>query len=266
MEGGSPYLSNDLLVVEILVRLPVQSLLRLMAVCKSWKSIITSPEFCSLHLSTNRHPSKILLITRDRGRFNPHDDMIPKQSYLLLDNDERLPADPSWLAPFDFPFECPDTISHHILGSINGLICISLIPSCFWVGVEANIPIVLWNPTIQRCVCLPEPNFSYTYTSSIEFGYDATTDDYKIVVIRRVGGSTTTTTTPPALEFHIYSLNSHAWRGGFKMCPPAWTGERGDGPLFCGTGALAGGKMHWLVSVEINCNEVEFEEMISEEK
>ncbi|CAA0808923.1 Unknown protein [Striga hermonthica] len=259
MEGGSPCLSKGLLV-EILVRLPVQALLRLMAVCKSWKSIVTSPEFCSLHLSRNRHTSKILLTTRDRRPFSPVDE-IPKQSYLLLNDDEHLPADPSWLAPFDFPFKCPDMISHHILGSINGLICISLIPSYFCVAVEANITIVLWNPTIRRCVCLPEPNFSYMHTLSIQFGYDSTTDDYKIVVIRRVGGSTTTTTTP-ALEFHIYSLNSHAWRGGFKMCPPAWTGERGDGPLFRGTGALAGGKMHWVVSVDINCNEVEFEEFV----
>ncbi|CAA0809763.1 Unknown protein [Striga hermonthica] len=252
-------LSRDLLV-EILVRLPAQALVRLMTVCKSWKSIITSSEFCSLHLSRNRHTSKILLITRDRGQCNGDNDNVPKEWYLLLNNDEHLPADPSWLVPFDFPcFQCQDLTSQHILGSINGLICISLIPYYLWGDVEANIPIVLWNPTIRRYIRLPNPTFSYTCNSSIEFGYDATTDDYKVMVIRRVGGSTTTTT--PALEFHIYSLNSHAWRGGFKICPPAGTGERGDRRLFGSTGALAGGKMHWIVSNEINYDEVELDEM-----
>ncbi|GER52033.1 F-box and associated interaction domains-containing protein [Striga asiatica] len=238
---ASPYLSEDLLI-EILARLPVQSLLRLRSVCKSWKSMIGSPEFRSLHLSTNRHSSKILLTAHERGqiRFG-----TPKERHFLLNNDENLPSDPSCLTPFDVPFQYPDWTSHQIVGSINGLICISQSQTFFPDPDDdpANVPIVLWNPTIQRCVFLPDPTFSLEHNVSIEIGYAATTDDYKIVVVRKVGETT-------ALEFHIYSLNSNAWRGGFEMCPPAARVSNEDRRIFHSTGAFLGGKMHWLVRNE----------------
>ncbi|GER48381.1 F-box and associated interaction domains-containing protein [Striga asiatica] len=241
---GSPYLSEDLLV-EILARLPVQSLLRLSTVSKSWKTIIASPKFCSFHLSTNRNSSKILLTAQDRGQGGVAFGKRPEERHFLLNNYENLPADPSWLTPFDFPFEYPDWTSHHIVGSINGLICISQSLSYF-PDAQPNLPIILWNPTVERHVCLPDPTFSLAYNASIEFGYAAATDDYKIVVVRQLGETI-------APEFHVYSLNSNAWRGGFEMCPPAAAPvrnieERGDRRIFGSTGAFAGGKMHWLVS------------------
>ncbi|CAA0818399.1 Bifunctional inhibitor/lipid-transfer protein/seed storage 2S albumin superfamily protein [Striga hermonthica] len=63
MEASLPYLSEDVLV-QILARLPAKPLLRLRTVCKSWKTIVGSPEFRSLHLSTNSHSSKVLLTTK----------------------------------------------------------------------------------------------------------------------------------------------------------------------------------------------------------
>ncbi|GER52001.1 F-box and associated interaction domains-containing protein [Striga asiatica] len=252
MESSHNYLSEDL-IIEILARLPVESLLCLRAVCKSWKSIISSPEFCSLHLSTN-HPSKILLTTREPAQPIANGDHIPEERYLLLNDDEHHPADPSWLAPFDLPFQIADLNSLHILGSINGLICLSVTPSNLLDDdVELNIPILLWNPSIGRYVYLPDPTFSYAFISSIEFGYDATTDDYKIVVFRN------TTAVP---EFHIYSLNSNAWRrGNFEMQPVP-----NRRLLFGSTGAFAGGKMHRIVSNYINVDdEVELDDEMEEQ-
>ncbi|GER48380.1 F-box and associated interaction domains-containing protein [Striga asiatica] len=211
---GSPSLNEDLLV-EILAKVPVKALLRLRSVCKSWKSIIASPEFCSFHLSTNRHSSKILITARDRGHTKR-----PEERYFVLNNDENLPFDPSWLTPFDFPFH-----SHHIVASINGLICVSTSESD--LEVQVNIPFMLWNPTIRRHVYLPDLTLTKPDESSIEFGYDPTTDDYKIVVL-----------TLPA-EFNVYSLNSNTWRRGFLDRQIS---------LIRSTGAFAGGKMHWLVS------------------
>jgi len=52
------------LVTEVLVRLPVKSLVRFRCVCKAWCSRITSPDFASLHLD----------------RYQNHDDQSP--SYL----------------------------------------------------------------------------------------------------------------------------------------------------------------------------------------
>ncbi|CAL5336658.1 unnamed protein product [Camellia sinensis] len=46
----SDYIPNEL-IIEILVRLPVQSLLRFTSVCKSWHSLITNPSFITKHLN-----------------------------------------------------------------------------------------------------------------------------------------------------------------------------------------------------------------------
>ncbi|KAG5545029.1 hypothetical protein RHGRI_017484 [Rhododendron griersonianum] len=45
----SDYLPQDLLI-DILTRLPAESLVRLTPVCKSWHSLITGPKFISRHL------------------------------------------------------------------------------------------------------------------------------------------------------------------------------------------------------------------------
>ncbi|GER48376.1 F-box and associated interaction domains-containing protein [Striga asiatica] len=240
MEGSSHNSLSEDVLVGILARVPVKALLRLRSVCKSWKSMIGSPEFNSLHLSTNRHSSKILLIARDREQCRVG---RPKKRCFVLNNDENLPSDPSWLTPLDFPFEYPDWTSPHIVGSINGLICISQSLSYDSDDAQPNLPIILWNPTVERHVCVPDPTFSLAYNASIEFGYAAATDDYKIVVVRQLGETI-------APEFHVYSLNSNAWRGGFEMCPPtaARVRKRGDRRVFASTRAFVGGKMHWLVS------------------
>ncbi|CAA0839152.1 Unknown protein [Striga hermonthica] len=220
---ASPYLSEGLLF-KILARLPVKALLRLRTVCRSWKSIIASPEFRSLHLSTNRHSSKILLTARDYA---------DQEWYILLDNDQHRPADPSWLGLLDFPFGCLDWTSPHIVGSINGLICV-LVSQTGVPEEQPVISIMLWNPTIRRHACLPDLTLTKPNDTSIEFGYDPTTDNYKIVVL--ASGINVP-------EFHVFSLNSNAWRRGnflVHQCP-----ERGIS--FISTHAFVGGKMHWLL-------------------
>ncbi|CAA0809733.1 Unknown protein [Striga hermonthica] len=226
-----PYLSEDVLV-GILARLPVKPLLRLRTVCKSWKSIIGSPEFRSLHLSIKRYSSTVLLTTKYPQLLDSYD---PVEWYMLLDNDHHRPADPSWLGPLDFPFAYPRLTSPHIVGSINGLICESVSLTCAY-DVQAVISVMLWNPTIRRHVYLPDLTLTKPDKSSIEFGYDPTTDDYKIVVLTfgRV------VTVP---EYNVYSLNSNAWRKGNFLVHP-WPDREIS---FHTTGAFVGGKMHWLL-------------------
>ncbi|KAG5001241.1 hypothetical protein JHK87_022313 [Glycine soja] len=45
----NPTFSHDL-IVEILLRLPIKSLLRFKCVCKSWLSFISNPHFVKSHL------------------------------------------------------------------------------------------------------------------------------------------------------------------------------------------------------------------------
>ncbi|XP_058219531.1 F-box/kelch-repeat protein At3g06240-like isoform X2 [Rhododendron vialii] len=62
----SDYLHQDVLI-DILTRLPAESLVRLTPVCKSWHSLITSPKFISHHLHrTASNPDNDRLLVRYR--------------------------------------------------------------------------------------------------------------------------------------------------------------------------------------------------------
>ncbi|KAF8715994.1 hypothetical protein HU200_026963 [Digitaria exilis] len=54
-------MSEDI-VLEILLRLPVEDLLRLQTVCKAWRSIITQPRFTHMHLQRSASKNKKCLL------------------------------------------------------------------------------------------------------------------------------------------------------------------------------------------------------------
>jgi hypothetical protein len=47
--SGSAVSLPDEMVEEVLLRLPVKSVIRFRAVCRSWSAMFSSEEFCSLH-------------------------------------------------------------------------------------------------------------------------------------------------------------------------------------------------------------------------
>ncbi|KAL3520977.1 hypothetical protein ACH5RR_019126 [Cinchona calisaya] len=61
------HLPEDVLI-EILLRLPVKSLVRLERVCKSWRALIKSPRFIAIHLSHAKNNDR-LLIKRTRTLY-----------------------------------------------------------------------------------------------------------------------------------------------------------------------------------------------------
>ncbi|KAI3861702.1 hypothetical protein MKW92_011709, partial [Papaver armeniacum] len=55
---------------EILVRLPVKSLLKVKRVCKHWLSVVRDPYFVGLHCSRSKPCPKLLVfVSRDIGKF-----------------------------------------------------------------------------------------------------------------------------------------------------------------------------------------------------
>ncbi|KAM7503289.1 hypothetical protein LguiB_002193 [Lonicera macranthoides] len=208
---------------EIITRLPVKTLLRCTSVCKSWYSLITSPNFITTHLNRNNNGNQIFV-----RYFIADDNLTGKYQYSVhLDNDTF-----DKLETFEFPL--PGCF--RIFGSCNGLICLS-----------SDDCMILWNPCIRKYVTLPTPIVTYEshglFQQSIGFGYNSASNDYRVVrvVYLRPDGFTVL----PGAKVELYELSTGCWRninaGDLSYIvnerdPQAlfhgvvhWTGVEGDG-------------------------------------
>ncbi|PHT85374.1 hypothetical protein T459_07480 [Capsicum annuum] len=153
------------LITEILVRLPVKSLLKFKSVSKSWLALILSPDFIKNHLNLSANNKdntyhRIIL-------SNSHPPRDPKVCPLrsLLDGDFVTEA-------YDFDYPMKNTTScFWTVGSVNGLICLEVV----------DIGLCIWNPTIRKYKTLADhgTELNDDDTCSYGFGYDEVHDDYK---------------------------------------------------------------------------------------
>jgi hypothetical protein len=169
-------MTNELpedLVAQILVWLPVVSLLRLKCVCKSWYALITHKNFIAKHLlhkkNSNTH---ILLQTRDKAT---KDYVVSILSYETLQVSHTQPLPPLYFE-IDKKFVPPPILGFHfkvdivVVGSCNGIVCLH---------DNYGLNIVLWNPATRETKVVPEskllrcPAGYLVYFNGIGFGFDA---------------------------------------------------------------------------------------------
>ncbi|XP_074277253.1 F-box protein CPR1-like [Silene latifolia] len=179
----------------ILHRLPVKTLIKCTILSKSFLSLITSHPFISDHIA--QHSNSHLLL-----RYLTHD----KQEMYHLDPDDDTFSGfqtQGLLVPFlAYPEQC-----FTVVGCINGVLC--LVNDLLMEGTL----IILWNPSIRKCVHVPRPIFVFDmigpYTSVCGFGFDPISDDYKVV--RLVEQDTGYGFSSQTLV-EVYSLKSECWR------------------------------------------------------
>ncbi|XP_059294699.1 F-box protein CPR1-like [Lycium ferocissimum] len=165
-EMGIPF--QEEIIMDILSRLPVQSLLRFKCVSKPWKKLISEPYFTRMHLShgKNNQNSQRFLICQEKpkgGMVSCYHASLP--SIELVEDVQKLDC-PSDFKPWFFViFCCFDGLSLITVGSYHDLICL------------------LWNPFTRESVVLPRPEFPPKEDFICGLGYDSTTDDYKILKI-----------------------------------------------------------------------------------
>ncbi|XP_061374147.1 F-box/kelch-repeat protein At3g23880-like [Gastrolobium bilobum] len=139
------------LVKEIMLRLPVKSLVRFKCVCKSWHSHISDPHFAKSHYELSAAPSHRLLHITRSGKVS----FIPP---LLKRAKGKLMHTPK------------------ILGSCRG-----------FVLIERYQNLYIWNPLtgFHRHLSYSDIGKQHHYPATllIGFGYDPSTDDYLIVVL-----------------------------------------------------------------------------------
>ncbi|XVF83901.1 hypothetical protein PTKIN_Ptkin16aG0531200 [Pterospermum kingtungense] len=156
------------ILIEILLKLPVKSILRFKSVAKTWNHLFENPSFVSQHHSISKK-SKLLVFCVWGNRAWPIRS-ISIRSFVdgdlvsYHDLGQQLPSD---FAPMNYSFDiCID----------NGLFCLL---------DRRNSVLTLWNPATREFRNLPECNLSfpikrYAYLApTLGFGLDPFSNDYK---------------------------------------------------------------------------------------
>ncbi|CAI0433591.1 unnamed protein product [Linum tenue] len=159
------------IIIEIFTRLPVKSLVRFRCVSKSFKTIISSPEFIKYHLrrlksSTYSYPFLLIPSTSKLGyRSCPVESLYMNPQQLGFADLDHSP----------FLIEA-DRKPFWVVGSCDGLIC---------VAIKRRFP-ALWNPSTRAFSVFPGfeiPEKKRRRYMVFGFGYDLESNDYKIVSI-----------------------------------------------------------------------------------
>ncbi|KAJ9174392.1 hypothetical protein P3X46_013039 [Hevea brasiliensis] len=225
----SDHLPQELLA-ENLSRLPVKSLLKCRCVSKTWSSLITDPSFIAQHLKKTAARNSGLLFFR----YSTREFVWPFKENVryLLYPDESFPANP--VEELDCPFKGIKRLAN-IVGSCNGVFCLS-----YDVYGKYTERASLWNPSVRKIVNIPCPIFTFTsygpYIPSLGFGFDSTTDDYKLV--RIVCSHFNYGEIRPFVE--IYSLRSRGWRKVDNNLQYVITARS--------TSAFLNGACHWVAT------------------
>lgn len=241
------------LVFNILFKLPVRSVVRFRCVCRSWCALFSDPNFVYKNLlsCSDSTTNSQILVKYDDYRFEYY------LAFSFLCNDTFDMSPPQEIPyPHDIMEKCSFV---DIVGSCcNGVICLrdgyffgDLLG--LWDDVynyESNI--VLWNPTTSETKILPQSNLSHPPPERfsleiVEFGFDSTTCDYKVL---RIFEYLTHDNQCDYLA-EIYSLRDDTWRkldvslNSWEL--PSYKFENGDSEYNYDHRAHTGanGTFHW---------------------
>ncbi|CAM9001806.1 unnamed protein product [Rhodiola kirilowii] len=241
-----PELPHDV-IVDILSRLPCKSLVKFRCVSKQWNSLIRSHKFAKLQFSrsTGDTTSRLRLLLC----------LNPVCSVNYDDLDDFFETRPEVIHEEDAPplLDVGNVNYGHIIGECNGLICIML-------KKPYRRSFLLWNPTTRECKevrkndvanlvdvrCMFDIKSDCKYKVDVYgFGYDSSSDDYKISRLMMVGANPCT----KVVHLEIYRVGSQTWR---KIEHPVFFGMtcifHNTVPLKPYNWAFLNGAGYWVMS------------------
>ncbi|KAF9593249.1 hypothetical protein IFM89_021005 [Coptis chinensis] len=197
---GDNVLPEDV-VFQILVCLPVMFLLRFKSVCKSWRILIQSSNFIEQHLNHHSHQySNYNFVTWS------HISTIRKGINLSLRSGDRFEV----TAQVNLP--CLRVLYHYNINMVacNGIVCIH-IKGTDRTYSKCIMNVSLWNPATKQYRALPQSPFPPPRRNDfndfgIGFGFDVTTNDYKVVRFFILFDS------PGVTLAEMYNLSTDSWR------------------------------------------------------
>ena len=197
MEGASEINLNEEIVMEILLRLPVKSLIKFNCVCRGWRDLINSRHFINMHLCLAQSTEYIIVKRlRDEDNKNVLSFHSPADESLLAAAPElELPE----LDEANWPLQ--------LIGPCNGIVCLR----DFHEGIH------LCNPMTRKFRTLPQSSFGspggfLRQTHVVGLGFDSTIDDYKVVRIFE--------SSLYDFRAEIYNLSTDSWRQVDAILPP----------------------------------------------
>jgi F-box interacting protein len=164
MEKNTLYVPHDL-IIQILLRLPVKSLIRFKCVRKSWLIIVSDTHFANLHFEIiASHSRRILFIS------------TPDLETRSIDFEASIRDDSASTSP-SLHFLRPHP-QYYFLGEIK---C-----SCRgFIFLHLSAEMYLWNPSTQVHKQIPlspiDSKFGVNFCYLYGFGYDQSKDDYLVV-------------------------------------------------------------------------------------
>jgi F-box interacting protein len=113
----------------------------------------------------------------------------------------------------------PDPINgrFRVAGICDGLVCLAD------DILSKAMKYIIWNPSIRKAVMLPRPGVTFTthgpFEDSIGFGFDAMTNDYKVVRLVTLERLENEDGESPTVA-EVYSLATGSWRSLGSVAPP----------------------------------------------
>ncbi|XP_071721484.1 F-box protein At3g08750-like [Rutidosis leptorrhynchoides] len=166
---------HELLLSEILHRLPAKSVLHFKSVSKQWYSLLTSHSFESTHIDH--------IITND-GHQNPNKILQLMSAFEFCTIDCYSPEDGVHVTrncPLPFTSR-PDKVK--ILASVHGLVCVGLLENFSHYYFS---DLILWNPFTGECNTLSKTNYNMAcyVKNRPRFGlyYSSPENDYKLFCV-----------------------------------------------------------------------------------
>lgn len=224
------------IILNILSRLPTESLSECSLVCKPWQNLIYYDRSLAHMLSRRIYDQdSVDAVTSGKASFLYLFNSVKGHTLLKhLEYDDENSEKP-------LKFEIAKFIPVHdhypveIIGSCNGLVCISV-----FSGKKGTIkdPIYICNPMTREFVCLPKLTDKFSRGDYVVsgFGYHPSTNQYKVV---RIYCHAASKKKPFVGLVQVYTLRSgNGWRNlediTYKLHPSV------------SNEILANGALHWL--------------------
>ncbi|KAF0901616.1 hypothetical protein E2562_003587 [Oryza meyeriana var. granulata] len=212
------------IVEQILLRLPVKSILRFRSVCRSWHAMVADPRFVRLQLhhstAARRRPPSMLVLQHWR-KPQEWKGTIGFFRYPGHGTTAEFAHERAWSSLVDTDLDLP----------LKSLHCNGLVLVC---SAGSSSEIFVCNPATKELAVLPAGTADYIGAQTVGFGADQSTGNIKVVrcFIRHYNE----TWTDYSVGCEIFSLGSRAWR------PVA------DSPYFVGstTSQCILGAIYWI--------------------